>query len=104
MTAIVSGRTNDALEALNRAHAQIVAHRETIQQLDGVLRAATHLPPDPQPSHATRTIGNLPATSTSPPPHSGVGNEPVHYDFVGTTLGTASTRQETFTMRGLSIC
>lgn len=59
MTALVGGRTDDALEALDRAHAQIVTDRETLRQLDGVLRAASRFPRSPQPAHATLTVGEL---------------------------------------------
>jgi DNA-binding transcriptional MerR regulator len=59
MTAVTGGRTDDALEALDRAHARILTDRETLRQLDGALRAAARLPPDPQPSHASLTVGEL---------------------------------------------
>ncbi|RMI35626.1 MerR family transcriptional regulator [Nocardia stercoris] len=59
LTAVVSGRTADALDALDRAHGRIVADRETIHQLDGVLRAAAHLPPDPEPARVPLTVGEV---------------------------------------------
>lgn len=59
MTALVSGRTDDALETLDRAHAQIVTDRETLRQLDGVLQAASHVPRTPQLSQSPLTVGEL---------------------------------------------
>lgn len=59
MTAIVSGRTAEALDAIDRAHAQIVADRETINQLDDVLHAATLLPPDRHGSRGPLSVGEL---------------------------------------------
>lgn len=59
MTAVTSRRTDDALEALDRAHAQILTDRETLGQLDGVLQVASRLQPEPRAPHAPMTIGEL---------------------------------------------
>ncbi|MFC9896410.1 MerR family transcriptional regulator [Nocardia sp. NPDC127579] len=59
MTAVVDGRTDEALAALDRAHTQLVADREILGQLDGVLRTAANLPPGPRPSPASLTVGDL---------------------------------------------
>lgn len=109
--AVISGRTDDVLEALDRVHAQILTDRETLRRLDGVLRATSGVRPDPRPAVAALGVGELarhigvtPATSASRPPRCGAGNEPVHCDLVGTAPGIASTRQETFTMPVSSTC
>lgn len=59
MTAVTDGRTNDALEALDRAHAQLGAERGTVRELEAVLRAANQITPTTPPPVAAYTVGEL---------------------------------------------
>ena len=59
MTAVTGDRLDEALEALDRAHAQLLADRETLRQLDGVLATASRMSPDPQAPRTPLTVGEL---------------------------------------------
>lgn len=60
MTAVTGGRANDALEALDQAHAQLAAGRDTVRELKDILRAANRLTPaTPTPAAASYTVGEL---------------------------------------------
>lgn len=59
MTAVTEGRTSEALESLDRAHAQIAAGRETVQELEHVLQAASRLAPGTSTAAAVFSVGEL---------------------------------------------
>lgn len=59
MTAVTDGRANDALEALDQAHAQLAVGRDTVRELGAVLRAASRLDPPHTTPAATYTVGEL---------------------------------------------
>ena len=59
MTAVTDGRPGDALEALDQAHAQLAAGRDTVKELEAVLRAANPRESTPPTSAATYTVGEL---------------------------------------------
>ena len=59
MTAAADGRSGNALEALDQAHAQLAAGRDTVRELETVLRAANPLASTPLTPAATYTVGEL---------------------------------------------
>lgn len=59
MTAVTGGRPGDALEALDQAHAQLAAGRDTVRELEAVLRAANLPDSTPPTPAATYTVGEL---------------------------------------------
>ncbi|MCW4458782.1 MerR family transcriptional regulator [Microbacterium sp. MPKO10] len=59
MTAVTSGRPGDALEALDKAHAQLAAGRDTLRELEAVLRAVNPLDSTAPTPAATYSVGEL---------------------------------------------
>lgn len=59
MTAVTGGRPGNALEALDQAHAQLAAGRDTVRELEAVLRAADLPDPTTPTPAATYTVGEL---------------------------------------------
>ncbi len=59
MTAVTDGRPGDALDALDHAHTHLAAGRDTVRELEAVLRAANPLDSTTPTPNSTYTVGEL---------------------------------------------